>query len=93
MGAFTTTTTTHQVGDEIVVNLTHTKGQASAIAANGGPIFTIKVTSPVTILAPTKDGAQQSVPGFGRVISTGPVKGYDVLYTLESVLELTEEVA
>lgn len=92
MGVFTTTTT-HKVGDEIVVNLTHTKGQASAIAANGGPTFTIKVTSPVTILAPTKDGAQQSVPGFGRVISAGPVKGYEVLYTLDSVLELTEEVA
>jgi hypothetical protein len=69
----------------LTVNLSDTVGQASAIAANGGPVFTIKVTSPARELPPTKAGVPQDVPGFGRVTS-GPVKGYEVLYTIRSVV-------
>ena len=38
------------------------------------------------ILSPTKAGVAQSIPGFGRVVCSGPVKGYEVLYTLDSVV-------
>ena len=70
----------------ITVDLSKTVGQESAISANGGPLFSIRVTCPAVALAPTKAGSLQSIPGFGRVVCAGPVKGYEVLYTLESVV-------
>lgn len=70
----------------LTVDLSKTIGQESAITANGGPIFSIRVTCPVQVLPPTKAGEPQSIPGFGKVVSAGPVKGYEVLYTLESVV-------
>lgn len=69
----------------ITVDLSKTIGQESAIAANGGPLFRIRVTCPAQPLPTTKAGEAQSIPGFGRVVCEGPVKGHEVLYTLESV--------
>lgn len=63
------------------VDLSHTIGQESAIEANGSSIFEIEITVPVRIL---DDG--YAVPGFGRVVSDGPVAGYEVLYTAEAVI-------
>lgn len=70
----------------LIVDLSKTVGQESAIAANGGPVFRIRVTCPAVALPPAKDGSSNDIPGFGRVLSVGPVKGYEVLYTLESVV-------
>lgn len=70
----------------ITVDLSKTIGQESAIHANGGPLFLIRVTCPARELSPTKAGVAQSIPGFGRVVCSGPVKGYEVLYTLDSVV-------
>jgi hypothetical protein len=89
----TTTTTGHQAGKErpmrtttLTVDLSKTIGQDSAIQANGGPLFSIRVTCPAQALPAAKDGSSNNIPGFGRVVSAGPVKGYEVLYTLESVV-------
>jgi hypothetical protein len=70
----------------LTVDLSKTVGQSSAIEANGSPLFSIRVTHPARQLPPTKAGEPQSIPGFGRVVSAGPVKGYEVLYTLDSVV-------
>jgi hypothetical protein len=72
--------------DSITVNISATIGQDSAIRANGSPVFTIRVTSPARALPPMNDGTPQDVPGFGRVISGGPVNGHEILYTLSSVV-------
>lgn len=69
----------------IKVDLTKTVGQESAIEANGSPVFEIRVTHPARPLPPTLAGEAQEINGFGRVTS-GPVKGYSVLYTLASVV-------
>lgn len=62
----------------ITVDLTGTEAaNASAIAANGGPLFRIRVTC-------SADPAGR-FHGFGKVVCEGPVKGHEVLYTLESV--------
>ena len=81
-----TKTQAHQTGDRIAVDLSETIGQSSAIAANGSPIFVIEVTWPLEILPPANDGTYQESAGFGRVISGGPVNGYEVLYTGASVV-------
>jgi len=70
----------------LIVDLSKTIGQDSAIQANGGPLFSIRVTCPAQALPAAKDGSSNNIPGFGRVVSAGPVKGYEVLYTLESVV-------
>jgi hypothetical protein len=70
----------------LTVDLSKTIGQDSAIQANGGPLFSIRVTCPAQALPAAKDGSSNNIPGFGRVVSAGPVKGYEVLYTLESVV-------
>ena len=70
----------------LTVDLSKTIGQDSAIQANGGPLFSIRVTGPAQALPAAKDGSSNNIPGFGRVVSAGPVKGYEVLYTLESVV-------
>ncbi len=69
----------------ITVNIANTVGQESAIKANGGPVFTVKVTCPARALPPTHAGEAQEINGFGRVTS-GPVKGHEVLYKLASVI-------
>ena len=69
----------------IKVDLSKTVGQESAIEANGSPVFEVKVTHPARPLPPTKAGEPQEINGFGRVVSGGPVQGYEVLYTLASV--------
>ena len=61
----------------ITVNIADTVGQESAIAANGGPVFTVRVTHPAT----------DEAPGFGRVVGLGPVAGYEILYKTTSVVE------
>ena len=81
-----TLTNAHQVGDVITVDLSRTVGQDSAIEANGSPFFTIRVTTPVVVLPPTTAGEPQSVPGFGKPVA-GPVARYDVVYTLDSVVD------
>jgi len=74
-------------GTTITVDLSKTIGQESAIKANGGPLFSIRVTCPAQATPNLTDGTPQaSMPGFGRVTCAGPVKGYEVLYTLESVV-------
>ena len=70
----------------LTVDLSKTAGQSSAIEANGGPLFRIRVTCPAVALPAAKDGSSNDIPGFGRVVCEGPVKGYEVLYTLESVI-------
>ena len=70
----------------LTVDLSKTIGQDSAIQANGGPLFSIRVTFPAQAMPAAKDGSSNNIPGFGRVVSAGPVKGYEVLYTLESVV-------
>lgn len=70
----------------VTVDLSKTVGQESAIEANGGPIFQIRVTHPVRVLPPANDGTYQEVNGFGKVVSGGPVNGHSVLYTGESVV-------
>ena len=63
----------------ITVNLAGTEAaNASAIKANGGPLFRIRITCQA-------DPAGR-FHGFGKVVCEGPVKGYEVLYTLESVV-------
>lgn len=64
----------------VKVDLSHTIGQESAIEANGSSIFEIRVTVPVVAV-----GAE-FIPGFGRVVSDGPVNGYEVLFTAEAVV-------
>ena len=93
MPATTNPTKAHEAGKEptmarniLTVDLSKTVGQDSAIAANGSAIFQIRVTCPAEALPAAKDGSSNNVPGFGRVVSAGPVKGYEVLYTLESVV-------
>lgn len=69
------------IKNEIVtVDLSKTIGQESAIQANGSPIFTIKVTEPAFAIG------DEVVPGFGRVVSDGPVRTYEVLYTAEALV-------
>lgn len=70
----------------ITVDLSKTVGQSSAIEANGGPLFEIRVTCPVTVLPAAKDGSYQESPGFGKVTSDGRVKGHTVLFTAESIV-------
>lgn len=70
----------------LTVDLSKTVGQESAIKANGGPLFQIRVTCPAVELEPTLAGEPQEIPGFGIVICDGPVKGHEVLYTLGSVI-------
>lgn len=69
----------------ITINISNTVGQESAIEANGSPIFQVKVTCPARALPPTLAGEPQEINGFGRVTS-GPVKGHEVLYKLASVV-------
>lgn len=76
---------THAKGERITVDLSKTIGQESAIAANGSPVFEIAVTWSLEILPPAHDGTYQESAGFGRVVSGGPVNGYEVLYTGASV--------
>ena len=66
----------------ITVDISNTVGQSSAIEANGGPVFQIRVTQPAVpgIVGKT------DIPGFGKVVSGGPVDGHEVLYTAESVI-------
>lgn len=73
-------------GTTITVDLSKTIGQESAILANGGPLFSIRVTCPARKMPPAADGSSNDLNGFGRVTCAGPVKGYEVLYTLESVV-------
>ena len=75
------------MGTTLVVDLAATVGQESAIEANGSSVFVIEVTAPAVALPAAYDGTPQEINGFGRVISGGPVKGYEVLYTLDSVVE------
>ena len=70
----------------LTVDLSATIGQESAIEANGSPIFQIRVTCPAQAMPAAKDGSSNDIPGFGRVVSAGPVKGYEVLYTVASVV-------
>jgi len=70
----------------ITVNISETIGQESAIEANGSPVFTIKVTSPAVALPATLAGEPQEINGFGRVVSSGPVKGHTILFALASVV-------
>ncbi len=60
----------------LTVDIADTVGQSSAIAANRGSIFTIRVTQPV----------DASGCGFGRVISGGPVNGHEILFKATSVV-------
>jgi hypothetical protein len=69
----------------LTVNIANTIGQESAIEANGSPEFSIEVTSPAVPLPDAFDGTKQEINGFGRVLR-GPVKGYEILYTLDSVV-------
>lgn len=64
----------------VKVDLSHTIGQESAIEANGSSIFEIKVTVPLL------DLGSEIIPGFGRVVSAGPVNGHEVLFTAEAVV-------
>ena len=79
----TMSTTTATV---IAVDIAGTVGQESAIKANGSSRFIIEVTSPAVRLPDAYDGTKQEINGFGRVVSGGPVKGYEILYTLDSVV-------
>lgn len=72
--------------ETITVDLSTTAGQASVIAANGGPVVTIRVTCPARQLPPAHDGTPQDVPGFGRIVGLGPVAGVEVLYTIASIV-------
>ena len=65
----------------ITVDLSKTIGQESAIKANGSPIFDIEVTLPAV-----KDELNP-IAGFGRVVSAGPVKGYEVLFTADAIVK------
>lgn len=87
--------TTHNTGsrrgkestmDFITVDITDTVGQASAIEANGSPVFTIRVTAPASIHSYAKDGSANEICGFGRVVG-GPVNGHEILYRVSSVVE------
>ena len=70
----------------LTVDLSKTIGQDSAIEANGGPLFRIRVTCPAQALPVAKDGSSNDIPSFGQVVCESPVRGYEVLYTLESVV-------
>jgi len=70
----------HKKSQIVKVDLSKTIGQESAIEANGSSIFEIKVTVP----AVDYDG--NAIAGFGRVVSSGPVSGFEVLYTGEAVV-------
>lgn len=72
--------------EHLTIDLSKTVGQSSAIKANSSSIFTIRVTSPVVELPPTHSGEAQEIPGFGIVVSGGPVNGHEVLYTSASVV-------
>lgn len=67
-------TSSHTVGEVIVVDIAGTVGQESAIAANGSPVFEIRVTCPAQTFGDV------AVGGFGIVLGDGPVAGYEILY-------------
>ena len=68
----------------ITVNIADTVGQESAIAANGGPVFSVEVTAPAEVFE-EPDGSV-AILGFGRVISGGPVRGYEVGFLPSSIV-------
>ena len=67
----------------ITIDISNTIGQASAIGANGGPVFEVEVTQPARACKDTD--LHGKVLGFGRVVSGGPVDGYEVGFLFESI--------
>lgn len=81
-----TTTTLHSPGDHLLIDLSKTIGQESALAALGlaGPCVEIRVTCP----SQTFEGTGQILAGFGRARCLGPLGGHEVLYTDESIVRV-----
>ncbi|MFI0434011.1 MAG: hypothetical protein ACH36H_12835 [Candidatus Nanopelagicales bacterium] len=79
----TSTICNTQVGDIVVVDIADTVGQSSAIEANGGSVFTVKVTWPAE--RGTDGAGEYNLLGFGRVLGTGPVAGHEVGFTVGGV--------
>lgn len=81
----TTLTPANTVGEMLLVDLSKTVGQASAINdGNGGnPLVVIKVTEPAVVwVEPT---GEQSLCGFGTALTESPLAGHEVAYTLDSI--------
>lgn len=71
----------------VLVDISNTVGQSSAIEANGGPIFEIEVTHEPRIFTNSITGEFDcEILGFGRVVSGGPVNGYEVGFLTGSVI-------
>jgi hypothetical protein len=67
----------------ISIDISNTVGQGSAIGANGSPVFEVEVVHPTRAC---KDVERHGVfLGFGKVVSGGPVNGYEVGFKFESI--------
>lgn len=67
----------------ITIDISNTVGQESAIEANGGPVFEIEVSHKAE--ACKRTDLHGNMLGFGRVVSGGPVNGYEVGFLFTSV--------